>query len=131
MKKSNARFLFPALLCVFVLFAGLQTGTAAPPVPSEAKACLSAASPTQGALWLRVDGCYNMMICPDDDYCWNQCPTASSAACINNVCQFSLPGGGGGSPGNGCPYESLCAEDYHCTFPGGITGTCVNSRCVC
>jgi len=34
-------------------------------------------------------------------------------------------------PPGGCPYQGICVEDYHCVFPGGITGTCVNGSCVC
>lgn len=110
---------------------GLQEGAEPSQAPLAGGSCLAAAAPAPQPVWLTADGCYNASLCPNDDYCWQLCPTANSAACVNNVCQFSLPGGGSGGGGGSCPQQGICVEDYHCTFPGGITGTCVNGSCVC
>lgn len=123
-----------SLLSLTLLCAGvfLNPAMAAPPLATGGQSCLAEATPSQQVRWLTPNGCFNMSFCPDDDYCWSLCPTANSASCVNNVCQFSLPGGGGPGPsGNQCPYQSICAGDHHCSFPGGITGTCVNNTCVC
>jgi hypothetical protein len=100
--------------------------------PLFASSCPSPA--TQQApepIFKTEDGCYNMTFCPDDDYCWQICSTASTAACVNNVCQFTFPGGGGGPTGNNCPEQRHCLDSSHCVYFGGIYGTCVNNLCVC
>jgi len=99
--------------------------------PQSGGSCLSLAGQAPEPLWQTSNGCYQMSLCPDDEYCWQLCPEANSASCINNVCQFALPGGGGGGTGGGCPQQGICRGDYDCVFPGGVTGTCVNNSCVC
>lgn len=95
-------------------------------------ACPSTVVQAPQPLWLTSPGCYEMSDCVDDNSCWGLCPTATSAACVNNVCQFTLPGGGGSGPGGGaCPEQRDCADDSHCVYFGGIYGTCVNNLCIC
>lgn len=93
--------------------------------------CLPAAMQAPDLMWLHARGCYQMSDCMDDDYCWGLCPTATAAACVNNVCQFTLPGGGGGPGGVGCPEQRDCVDESHCVYFGGITGACINNVCVC
>ncbi|MFP2957549.1 hypothetical protein ACLEPN_06870 [Myxococcus sp. 1LA] len=53
--------------------------------------------------------------CDEDSQCANACPSAQTATCMNNVCEYTYrTGGGTGGPGGPfCP-TMLCADDYHC-----------------
>jgi hypothetical protein len=133
-KMKNRRIAGLALfLALFVgsQVMGLQEGAEQSQAPLAGGSCLAAAEQVPQPVWLTGNGCYQQTRCLDDQYCWDQCPTANSAACVNNVCQFSLPGSGPGGGGNSCPYQSHCVDDSHCVFFGGITGTCVSGLCVC
>ena len=66
--------------------------------------------------------------CSTDEQCQTNCPPASSAVCVSNVCKYTfLPIGGGGT---GCPQQRLCSNNSQCVY-GVLHGTCVNSVCRC
>lgn len=116
-------FVLAALLGGWPAFA--ESGPASLPEGS----CSQVAFQVPEPLWQTGSGCYNQSFCQSDAYCWELCPEANAAVCVNGVCQFTLPGGGSG--GGSCPNQGFCAYDYQCVFPGGITGTCINNVCVC
>src|SRR5262245_68994 len=62
--------------------------------------------------------------CSTDQQCQTNCPSASSAVCVSNVCQYTFPGGGGGGTGGRCPQQRFCTSDSQCVF-GAVHGTCV------
>jgi hypothetical protein len=126
----NVRTILFGAFILAALLGGRPATAAEESLPLSGNSCSSLAGQVPEPLWQTSNGCYQMSLCPDDAYCWELCPEANSASCTNNVCQFSLPGGSGGS-GGGCPYQSLCQEDYQCVFPGGITGSCIGGTCVC
>jgi hypothetical protein len=71
--------------------------------------------------------------CIDDDQCWEHCTQAISASCVAGACQYTLPGGGGGTGSGGqCPYQSHCIDDTQCDYPlFGVQGTCSAGTCHC
>jgi hypothetical protein len=132
MENQRRCRLVAGLVCVLALFILGPAMAGQSQAPLAGGSCFAAAAQAPEPLWLTANGCYQQSFCPNDDYCWDLCPTADTAACVNNVCQFTLPGGGGpGGGGNQCPQQGLCVSDANCVFFGGITGTCVNNRCVC
>ncbi|HKH46176.1 MAG TPA: hypothetical protein VKM72_16060 [Thermoanaerobaculia bacterium] len=127
---SNVKTILIGAFVLAALLGGRPVTANNGQAPLSGGSCLSLAGQAPEPLWQTSSGCYQMSYCWGDAYCWELCPEANAASCSNNVCQFDLPGGGSGTSG-GCPYQSHCAEDYHCVFPGGITGTCVGGTCVC
>lgn len=67
--------------------------------------------------------CY-AALCDTDMDCYNACPSATSAACVDNACQYSYSGGGGGGGGGGplCN-ASFCDNDLQCSC-NGVQGWC-------
>jgi hypothetical protein len=129
--RTIKMFLVSAL-CIAALFGGRPAAAeSGSPALSGPASCLPLAAQAPAPLFQAENGCFNLTYCPDDDYCWQLCSTATTAACVNNVCQFTLPGGGGSTGGSQCPEQRHCFDDYHCVYPGGIYGTCFNSVCVC
>lgn len=45
--------------------------------------------------------------------CYDACPEATSASCVNNACQYDSGGGGGGGGGGECNI-SVCTSDQEC-----------------
>ncbi len=74
----------------------------------------------------RTGGC-NASFCLYEEQCWAQCSEAIAVACVNGVCQYTLPGGGGG--GNNCN-QSFCSTNEQCTCQDGTLRQCVNNVCV-
>jgi hypothetical protein len=129
-EMSNVKTILAGALALATLLSGRPAAAAED--AQAPQSCLSLAVQAPEPLWQTSNGCYQMSLCRDDEYCWQLCPEANAASCINNVCQFTLPGGGGGGgTGGGCPQQGICRGDYDCVFPGGVTGTCVNNSCVC
>jgi hypothetical protein len=88
---------------------------------------------------------YLQTTCPEGPYCdtpqdcLNNCPTATSATCIENSCAFTYgspgggnPGGGGGNPWDDCP-ASFCQsyQDCVCQDDRGVYhyGQCIANAC--
>lgn len=127
------RKLWTGIFCGVALLGGALSLSAAEGSggPSSTGLCFRALEPVQQPLWLTSPGCYQQMDCWDDELCREQCPTATTAVCVNEVCRFWLPGSSGPIV-SGCPEQRDCADASHCVYsPGGITGSCVNDVCVC
>ncbi len=125
----NLKTVLIGALAIAALLGGRPAAADSGQPPFFASSCVSSELQAPEPLRLTGSGCYNQTLCQNDDYCEELCPQANSATCDNNVCTFVMPGGGGS--GGGCPYQSLCVYDFHCVFPGGIPGVCVNNACVC
>jgi hypothetical protein len=133
---TKVKLVVLAALCGIVFFGGrpVAAATDVPLLFDGACPQAPAATPAEAPepTWLTSDGCYNLRHCTESSECWESCPEASSAACVNNVCDITVPGGGGtGGGGGGCPQQSHCSDPSDCVFFGGITGTCINNVCVC
>ena len=77
--------------------------------------------------WATPEVC-SAALCITVEDCWENCPDADSAYCVNNGCQYNLgPGGPGGSA---CPEARLCLDASYCDY-GTVQGNCVNNGCVC
>ncbi|ATB46706.1 hypothetical protein [Corallococcus macrosporus] len=62
--------------------------------------------------------------CDEDWQCADACPSAQTATCTNNVCEYTYrTGGGTGGPGGPFCHAMFCAEDYHCQC-GDVQGYC-------
>ncbi|HSN86127.1 MAG TPA: hypothetical protein VL025_05180 [Thermoanaerobaculia bacterium] len=70
-----------------------------------------------------------MSFCSSVSHCWENCPDATTAACVNNVCQYTY---GGPTPPNPqtCPSQRFCGDASHCDY-GSVQGSCINNVCVC
>jgi hypothetical protein len=68
-------------------------------------------------------------LCETDQDCQSACPSATSATCVSNVCEYTYNGGGGGGGGGPLCNEQLCFEDGDCTC-GTKRGYC-GSNFVC
>lgn len=128
----NTTIVLAGTLLIAALSAGGAIAAEVSQVLPPGGTCQASTAEAPRPIWRTPNGCNLMSHCPDDDYCWELCPTALSAACVNSVCQYTQPTGPGGpSGGGGCPLQSRCVDDYDCVFFGGVTGTCVNGICVC
>ncbi|RKH05833.1 hypothetical protein [Corallococcus carmarthensis] len=56
-------------------------------------------------------------LCDTNQDCRNACPSALTAACVQNTCQFTYTSGGGGPGGPYCA-EQFCSEDQECNCNG-------------
>lgn len=129
---SKGRIVWVGAFLIAALLGGEPSMADMGQAVSDGGSCLTGMEQVQQPAWLTSNGCFNQSYCFDDEYCAGLCPEATVAECINSVCQFTLPGGGGpGGGGNDCPMQSWCVDDSHCVFFGGVTGTCVGNRCVC
>lgn len=73
----------------------------------------------------------NMGLCITVADCWENCPSAATASCVNNGCQYTFGGPGGGGPSGGqCPEQRICRDHDDCIY-GSVQGNCSNSVCVC
>ncbi|NPC68252.1 hypothetical protein [Corallococcus exiguus] len=61
-------------------------------------------------------------ICDTDQDCRNSCPSARTATCVQNTCEFTYTGGGGGPGGPFCT-EQICTENWECSC-NGVAGYC-------
>jgi hypothetical protein len=127
---STMKTVLIGAFAIAALLGGRPAAAGSGQPPLFAGSCLSLAAQAPAPLFKTEDGCYNMTHCPNDDYCWQVCSTASTAACVNGVCQFTFPGGGGPT-GNDCPEQRHCFDNSHCVYFGGIFGVCVSGVCVC
>jgi len=55
----------------------------------------------------------NISVCVTVSDCYEACPEATSASCVNNACQYGSGGGGGGGGGPICN-ASLCISASDC-----------------
>lgn len=66
--------------------------------------------------------------CRTNSECASQCPSASSSACIDNVCEYTYPG----DPGGGflCPHF-FCTSDQTCQqgCPQAPVAQCIDNVC--
>jgi hypothetical protein len=73
-----------------------------------------------------------MSFCSTVSHCWANCPSATTAACVNNICQYTYGSGGGpGGGGQGCPYQKFCNPEFNNCDYGTVQGDCINNVCVC
>ncbi|WP_002637172.1 hypothetical protein [Myxococcus hansupus] len=98
------------------------TTAVANPISSAPQAlCDNSARPAPGDLGEEASAgmCFETF-CDDDFHCQSACPSAQTAACVNNVCEYTYRTGGGpggGGPGPLC-HAMLCSDDYHCQCRG-------------
>jgi len=124
--------LMRGLLCgALVLLLPVMTASA-----SEPAVCADAsASTVEANQSVETTSICAQSLCWSDQDCYNACPGAASAACINDVCHYPTGGGGGSGGGGGggggggpiCPI-SLCMDDSQCLC-GGRQGYCMNEIC--
>ncbi|AFE04344.1 hypothetical protein COCOR_01869 [Corallococcus coralloides DSM 2259] len=61
-------------------------------------------------------------LCETDQDCRNACSSARTATCVQNTCEFTYTGGGGGGGGPFC-HEQFCTENWDCSC-NGVAGYC-------
>lgn len=98
-----------SVAALLALFAGVFSALPAHAESTEEAVCIGGEQEAErGSLAI----CHQSF-CSDVSDCWEACPNARTAACVESACEYTYPSGGGGGGGPLC-HQQFCSEDSQC-----------------